>query len=243
MMSALGLDAEETSLDHMLRDLGFGDGTLATRQSALQKATDQYERDISSGLLTNLMRGRLVQLLLVQVQQLKVGLLSALDTIDVLLQGNRIHFQVLAAIPAIVIATYGTRYFLWGLYNIRAKDIRPVTVVHGEMTRYLTNMENIFLLSDSVRLENHDREGGSSVHWETQLQPAELGELILNMHRYLILLDFSSPPFRPRDCDDIQQSMLRFLGTTGTLKRLGNDRQLEWLGRIKKKHQDLVKKL
>jgi nuclear-control-of-ATPase protein 2 len=243
MMSALGLDAEETSLDHMLRDLGFGDGTPASRQSALQKATDQYELDVSSGLLTNLMRGRLVQLLLVQVQQLKVGLLSALDTIDVLLQGNRINFQVLAAIPAIVIATYGTRYFLRGLYNIRAKDIRPVTVVHGEMTRYLTKMENIFLLSDSVTAQENDRRGEIPLRWATQLGPAELGELILNMHRYLILLDFSSPPFRPRDCDDIQQAMQRFFGTTGTLKRLGHDRQLEWLGRIKQKHQDLVKTL
>lgn len=115
MMAALGLDAEETSLDHMLRDLGFGDGTPATRQSALQKATDQYERDISSGLLTNLMRGRLVQLLLVQVQQLKVGLLSALDTIDVLLQGNRINLQVLAAIPAFVDCHLRDSLFLAGI--------------------------------------------------------------------------------------------------------------------------------
>lgn len=254
MMSALGLDVEETSLDHMLRDLGFGDGTSATRQEALKLATEQYEKDLSSGLFSNFLKGRLVRLLLVQVQQLKVGLLSALDTIDVLIQGNRIHFKVLAAIPAVVIATFGTRYLARVLYNLRAKDIRPVTVVHAEMGQYLTKIENLLLLSEQVDLSeeideviqtrqrpekqaNHSGPG----HWATALQPAELGELILNMHRYLILLDFSSPPFPSRNCDQIHSSLQQFLGTGGTLKRLDSDRQILWLGRIKQKHQDLLK--
>ena len=34
--------------------------------------------------------GRLLRLLLIQMQQLKVGLLAALDSMDVLLRGNRI---------------------------------------------------------------------------------------------------------------------------------------------------------
>ena len=256
MMSALGLETEETSLDHMLRDLGFGDGTADTRQEALQKATEQYEHDVSSGLFANFVKGRLVKLLLVQVQQLKVGLLSALDTIDVLLQGNRIFFYVLAAIPAIVIANFGTRYLIRGLYNIRAKDVRPVTVVHGEMSNFLNEMENVLLLSDDIDLgdgetkappgttsESGSRAETTSQNWATKLNPSELGEFTLNMHRYLILLDFSSPPFRAKDCDQIHLSLEQFLGTNGTLKRLDAERQLQWLRRIKQKHQDLVKQL
>jgi nuclear control of ATPase protein 2 len=104
MMSALGLDIEETSLDHMLRDLNFGDGTPATRQDVIRKAPEQYEHDLSHGLFANFARDRLIRLLLIQVQQLKVGMLSALETIDVLIVGIRIHFKVLAAIPAILIA-------------------------------------------------------------------------------------------------------------------------------------------
>lgn len=249
-MSALGLESEETSLDHMLRDLGFGDGTPNTRQEALQKATDQYEHDISSGLFTNFVKGRLVKLLLVQVQQLKVGLLSALDTIDALLQGNRIFFYVLAAIPAIVIANFGTRYFVRGLYNIRSKDVRPVTVVHGEMSKFLDAMENILLLSDRVDLNGGEtRASGSdsaeisSHYWATKLNPSELGEFTLNIHRFLILLDYSSPPLRAKDCDQIHLSLQQFLGTKGTLKRLDGERQLQWLRRIKQKHQDMVTQL
>jgi nuclear control of ATPase protein 2 len=156
MMSALGLEVEETSLDHMLRDLNFGDGTSATRQEALRKATEQYEHDLSHGLFANFARGRLIRLLLIQVQQLKVGMLSALDTIDVLIEGNRIHFKVLAAIPAIVMVSYGTRYFFRSLYNVRAIDLRPISAVHKEMTQYLNKMEKILLLSGPVRPLNRN---------------------------------------------------------------------------------------
>jgi len=255
MMSALGLDVEEASLDHMLRDLNFGDGTPATRQEALKQATEQYEHDLSSGLVTNFIRGRLVRLMLIQVQQLKVGLLSALDSIDVLIQGNRIYFKVLAAIPAVVMASYGTRYLMRGLYNFRAKDIRPITAVHGEMSQYLTRIEDLLLLSDQVDLteeivfEDRDltarvrpqqakkKDGSRKSNATTSLKPVELGELMLNMHRYLILLDFSSPPFPSHNCDQIHQALQQFP------LHFGLGRQLQWLSRIQQKHQDLVKSI
>jgi nuclear-control-of-ATPase protein 2 len=55
-------------------------------------------------------------------------MLSALDTIDdVLMKGNGIHFQILAAIPAILMATtYSTNSFFRALSSIRAKDLRPM---------------------------------------------------------------------------------------------------------------------
>ena len=86
LMSGFGLRLEERSLDHMLRDLGYGDGTAASRAAALEQAASQYEQDLNKGLFMNFANGRLVRLLLVQVQQLKVGLLQALDTIDVLIK-------------------------------------------------------------------------------------------------------------------------------------------------------------
>ena len=303
MMSALGLDIEETSLDRMLQDLNFGDGTPATRQEAIRKATEQYEHDLSHGLFANFARGRLIRLLLIQVQQLKVGMLSALETIDVLIVGNRIHFKVLAAIPAILIASYGTRFLFRGLYNIRAKDIRPISAVHNEMTQYLNKMEKILLLSNPIgtinfgsgksdeRTEMGDelkREFyGGKVHTRTRVpsssstlattvpevpatkeekserhavknfSPTELGEMILNTHRYLILLDFSSPqPFPASQCDDIHISLQQFYNSIGTkndhdlgsstigssmIQQMDPSRQLLWLNKIQLKHQELMK--
>lgn len=233
LMSALGLAAEETSLDHMLRDLNFGDGTPAARQEALRKATEQYELDLSNGMFANFARGRLIRLLLIQVQQLKVGMLSALDTIDVLLQGNRIHFKVLAAIPPFLMVTYGTRYFCRGFYNIRAQDLRPVGVVHGEMAQYLNKIEALIMLSDS-------RPGPDKTR---RFKPSELGEITLHTHRYLTLLDFCCPPFPSGHCNQIHQSLQELTGSRGTFQRMEDGRQLQWVNRIRQDHQNLAKYL
>jgi nuclear-control-of-ATPase protein 2 len=239
MMSALSVQDEQISLDRMLRDLGFGDGTEAMRAEALKKAAEMYEKDLKSGVFGSVFRGDLVRLMLVQVQQLKVGLLSALGTIDSLMKGNQIHFQALAAIPAIVIATYGTRLFFRALYNIRSRDIRPISVAHAEMSGFLNNMEGIVLLANqgSKIGRNSGKDETSVVR--TQLQPEELGELLLNMHRYLTLLDYGSPPFPDWMCDAIHSSLQDFLG--GTLQRLGNEKHIAWLNLVQRKHKDLLK--
>lgn len=253
MMSAFGLDVEEESLDRMLKDLGYGDGTPLTRQEALKLVTLQYENDVITGLFTNIMSGRLIKLQLIQMQQLKVGMLSALDTIDVLLKGNRIHFQFLAAIPAILIATYGTRYFLRGLYNVRAKDIRPVTAVHEEMNNYLSNVEQILLLSSDVNIRQDPI--GRNISYDIadptnsmrerkiQLTPEALGDITLNLHRYLILMDFCCPPFQISLCDEIHHSLQGLTGIDGTLWRLDSERNIKWLQQIKSKHHNLLKGL
>lgn len=208
IMSGFGLQLEERSLDHMLRDLGFGDGTAASRESALEGAATQYEKDLKQGLLLNFASGRLVRLLLVQVQQLKVGMLQALDTINVLMRGNQIHFQILAAIPAVLIVTLGTRLFVRAVYNIRAKDLRPVTAAHGEMTVYLNHLESLVLLSFQ---RNQREQRGSPVNdvsrEQVSMDPGVLGEMLLYTHRYLILLDFSRWSIPSRASDDVHGSM------------------------------------
>ena len=238
MMSAFGIDIEEASLDHMLRDLGCSDGTPATRREGLQKASELYEGQLKSGLVMNLARGGLIRSLLIQVQQLKVGLLSALDTIDVLLKGNRIHFQVLAAIPAVVMTYYGTQFFVRSLYNIRARDLRPITTVHAEMGQLLQEMERLIVLADPVEILS------DTTSRVPVIRAGDLGELLLYIHRYLLLLDYTTPPFPSWHGNHIQQSLHALLGTDGTLMRqLGTDRHLAWLHLIQKKHQELLKHL
>jgi nuclear-control-of-ATPase protein 2 len=97
LLEAFDVKNEEMSLDNMLRDLGFGDGTEAARKEGLIQAARQYESDLKNGLFRNAMRGRLIRLLLVQIQQLKAGLLSALASIDILVAANRLNIQLLTA--------------------------------------------------------------------------------------------------------------------------------------------------
>ena len=240
MMSGFGLQLEEQSLDHLLRDMGFGDGTAATRATALQKAAEQYEHDLNSGLFVNFARGRLVRLLLIQVQQLKVGLLSALDTIDALMKGNQIHFQILAAIPAVLLATYGTRFFLRFVYSIRSKDLRPVAVAHSNMSGYLSQIERLVLLDEPLAVLEEQEKTNESPASGSGLSPATLGEISLYMYRYLMLLDYSAPLFPSSALEQIHASLQGLLGTT--LRKDGStELTLRWLDRIRGQHRDLLK--
>jgi nuclear-control-of-ATPase protein 2 len=234
LFTGIAVEDEETSLDFMLRDLDFGDGTPEGRHEAILKATRQYESDMKTGLMRHALGGRLVRLILIQVQQLKVGMLHAADTADVLLQANRFNFQLLAIIPAIVIVTVGTKAFYRFLFSVRTKGLRPMRSVHSEMTEYLNRLESILLLAN--------KKGGSSAI--QVLSKSELGEFVLNLYDYLVLLDYSSPqPFPGWQCDGIHQSITAFLGPQGSMTRLGLEDQVRLIDQVKRKHVELGKHL
>jgi len=109
LLEAFDIENEEQSLDNMLEDLGLGNGSAETRKEALQGAARLYEEQLDNGVIRSALRGRLVRLLLIQVQQLKAGLLHAMASIDVLVAANRLNIQILAAIPAVLIVYFGTR--------------------------------------------------------------------------------------------------------------------------------------
>jgi nuclear-control-of-ATPase protein 2 len=241
LLTGILVTDEETSLDYMLRDLNFGDGTPETRQEAIIKATRQYENDMATGLMRHAIGGRLIRLILIQVQQLKVGMLHAADTVDVLLQTNRFNIQLLAIIPAFVIVTVGTKIFFRFLYTLRHKDLRPMSFVHSEMTGFLNKLESILLLADS---HVSGRNRGDNVSSLEALSDHDLGVFILNMYDYLVLLDYSSPtPFPGWQCDSIHQTIVEFLGPKGSLSRMGLQDQVRLIDHVKRKHEDLAKHL
>jgi nuclear-control-of-ATPase protein 2 len=233
LLQGISVKDEELSLDNMLRDLNFGDGTPGNRQAALSNALRQYEQDLDTGLFRHALGGRLIRLILIQVQQLKVGLLTALESIDLLLQANKLNIQILGIIPAILIIIYGTKFGIRSLYNLRAKDLRPIGVVHSEMTEYLNELESVILLADRV-----DGEPA-----RISLNHRELGEFSLTMYNYLVLLDYSSGVFPNWQCDAIHKSMQEFLGSCGSLKRLNVEDQVKLIDQIKRKHGSLAKHL
>eukprot|EP00980_Cylindrotheca_fusiformis_P021703 scaffold8535_cov132-Cylindrotheca_fusiformis.AAC.11 len=235
LLTGINLKDEETSLDYMLRDLDFGDGTPATRHEAMLKASRQYEEDMKTGLIRHAIGGRIVRLILIQVQQLKVGMLNAAATVDVLLQTNRFNIQLLAIIPAIVIVTVGTKLFFRFLFTVRVKDLRPMKTVHAEMTKYLYELESILLLADTSKKDLPAIQA---------LNDQELGHFVLSLYDYLVLLDYSSPqPFPNWQCDAIHKAISGFLGPDGTLSRQNLDDQVKLIDQVKRKHNDLAKHL
>ena len=74
LLDAFDIENEEQSLDNMLKDLNLGDGSPESRKEALQGAARLYEEQLDNGVIRSALRGKLVRLLLIQVQQLKAGL-------------------------------------------------------------------------------------------------------------------------------------------------------------------------
>ena len=96
------------------------------------------------------------------------------------------------------------------------------------MSETLDDMEQIFLLGDKT---NHHAVGGGG-DWASQdLSHKDLGEFILNMHSYLVLLDYLCPPFPSR------RLMQLLLGSAGTADWLDILQQLALLKLIKVKHE------
>jgi nuclear-control-of-ATPase protein 2 len=238
LLTGVALNDEAQSLDNMLRDLGFGDGTPATRHEAMLRASRQYESDMNSGLIRHAMGGRLIRLILIQVQQLKVGMLDAAESIDVLFQANRFNIQLLAIIPAIVIVGLGSKLLVRFLFTIRVKDLRPMSSVHAEMTEYLNELESILLLSKRSPIQER------ALPASEIMGERELAEFTLTLYDYLVLLDYSSPqPFPSWQCDAIHDTITEFLGRDGSIQRLTLDDQIRLVDLVKRKHRELSKYL
>ena len=71
------------------------------------------------------------------------------------------------------------------------------------------------------------------------LESSELGEFVLQMHSYLVLLDFCSPPFPNKSCDSIHSDMQELL----MQGQLTTKRQIALLQLITAKHDDLLKSI
>ena len=259
MVDPFALLNEQTSLDNMLKDLGVGDGTRLSRTAALAAASRMYEEEVSGGAIRGIVRGKVAQLMLIQIQQLKADLLQAMDQIDNLVDANRLNVQLVASIPAVLIFIYGTRALFLFWSNIRMKDLRLPKDVHSEMSDFLKKIEECLVMANyemddsfsSTTVEESDTatEPGSSMKHtfhrreaatnEVSLAPKEMGQLLLLLHSYLNLLDYMSPPFPSKQCDSIHHSVQNML----MQGHMSTTRQLDLLRVIQAKHTGLLKSL
>lgn len=235
MVDQFALTNEQTSLDNMLRDLGVGDGTKANRAIALAAASRMYEQEVAGGAIRGIVRGKVAQLMLIQIQQLKADLLQAMDTIDSLVDANRLNVQLVAGIPALLIVIYGTRaaYLFWS--NIRMKNFRLPHDVHSEMSDYLKKAEECLVLSNYQLTK--DGQEQTEARTKACLTPKEMGQLLLLMHSYLNMLDYMSPPFPNKQCNSIHESIQNLL----LQGQMSTSRQLDLLKVIQSKNEELKK--
>ena len=230
---------------HQFFGSGVGDGTRNSRAVALAAASRMYEQEVAGGAIRGILRGRVAQLILIQIQQLKADLLQAMDQIDNLVDSNRLNVQLVASIPAVLILIFGTRALYLFLSNVRMKDLRLPWDVHAEMSDYLKKVEECLVLANhemDVSLSSTSAEGVDAMETPRMgvcLGPKDMGQLLLLLHSYLNLLDYMSPPFPSKQCDSIHQSIQNLL----MQGQMSTTRQLELLKVIQSKHADLLKTL
>jgi hypothetical protein len=75
-----------------------------------------------------------------------------------------------------------------------------------------------------------------------------VGELLLHVHRYLLLLDFGSPPFPTADCLAIHEGLQELFHHPGLYSHGGDvsvdvihdHHLLSFLGSVRRKHRGLL---
>ena len=222
---------EQTSLNNMLRDLGIAVTDL-DKADSLAQASRMYEEQLKQGAVKNMIFGKMVRLLLIQVQQLKAELLQAFQSIDELVDANRLNVSLLATIPAFLLVRWGSRILYSVLYRLRTRDVTGLKDAHMELTHRLRTLERILILASKDK-DNHGGKG------QLYLKGAQLGEFISQEQKYLLLLDYCQPPFPVKQVDSIYKDMQDLLPPGG----LDQETQVNLLKLIHQKNADLLKSL
>ena len=260
----LSLKNEQESLDNMLRDLGvLSDDD--DRESALDQASRMYEKQLAGGVIGNMLRGNIIRLLLIQIQQLKAGMLQAMGTIDELVDSNRLNVQLLASLPAFLLISLGTRIFFSILVAFRSssvnnKRLRGLSTIHDEMSNILSKMERCLLLSSTIveddniigtgsdgtknRGEKNKMRSNQITLQDAQQQQQEqwMGEFLLYSHSYLVLLNYITPPIQKTSADYIHNTMQDLFNSQQqqSTEKI-TKQQLALLQLISTKHAELMK--
>ena len=252
-----------TMLDEFVRETRRVAGGQQDRAAALAAVSRAYEREIKRGALRNIVQGKLVRLILIQVQLLKTELLKAMGAIDSLVDANRLNVQLLASVPALLLLVGGSR-LSWALvHRLRTRGLRSMREVHAEMGERLTRLERCLVLAGSPRPQPADgtaadgaaageaeepaqtgatvdkAAGAGFTHGSRplHLRGVELGEFALHVHSYLLLLDFSSPAYTAKACDAIHHELQDLLRRG----QLSVAQQAALLASVKQRHMALGK--
>ena len=75
-------------------------------------------------MVKNFFSGKMIRLVLIQVQFLKKELLKAMGAMDEMVDANRLNVQLLAALPAVWLVSGASRLTLAALFAIRTKKIQ-----------------------------------------------------------------------------------------------------------------------
>jgi hypothetical protein len=174
----------------------------------MKPVSEEYEREIASPI-RNALTGRLIKLVLIQVQFMKKELMNVMDVIDKLFNANQLNFQLLAIIPTFTIL-YFFQYLVrssFGMFQSlsQGKTLKSRIHLFSEMMSTMREIERLLILSSvssDVRAscpssEDKDKRftnaGAvpplqSKEKTKHHLSVVEYGELLSHVYRIQLLL-------------------------------------------------------
>lgn len=142
------------------------------------------------------MSGKILRLVLIQLQFVKKELLVAMEAIDQLFNANQVNLQLLAITPAIV-AIFSLQVIARGVIAAvksisRGKALQSTSVIHQDLKNSLRELERLLAVSSSFEKEATVTVNVTSAN---SLSPAETGQLLSHLYRIQLLLVLHSSNF------------------------------------------------
>lgn len=106
----------------------------------------QYGQEIRSAV-RNIVSGKIVRMLLIQVQFIKKELLVAMEAIDDLFNANKVNLQFFAVIPALISIYVVYRAVLYSIGVVGSRRLYSTAGVHITLRKIVRDMERLLIMA------------------------------------------------------------------------------------------------
>ena len=147
--------------------------------------SDQYDKEIRSAV-RNVFSGKIVRMLLIQIQFIKKELLVAMEAIDDLFNANKVNLQILAVIPALFSTYFLYRFCLYVVATVMSRRISSTAGAHANLRKILRDVERLLILAPRPKVvgESHRSFKGSHLVEESVLDTKSMGLLVLLLYEF-----------------------------------------------------------
>jgi len=155
------------------------------RNMDMSVVSDQYDREIRSAV-RNVFSGKIVRMLLIQIQFIKKELLVAMEAIDDLFNANKVNLQFLAVIPAIFSTYFLYRLSVIVVASVMSRRISSTAGAHASLRKILRDVERLLILAPRPKSQGEDNRSstGDSLVEDAVLDVKSMGRLVYLLYEF-----------------------------------------------------------
>lgn len=191
--------------------------------------SDQYDKEIRSAV-RNVFSGKIVRMLLIQIQFIKKELLVAMEAIDDLFNANKVNLQFLAVIPALFTTYFLYRFLLYLVVAVMSRKVSSTSGAYASLRRIMRDVERLLIMSPRHQPgEMRSREGDQLI--DTVLDDKSMGLLVFLLYDFQSTLRQNAARLDVGVRKSFDEDLKDLLTGTQTVSQ-----QLQTLHRIRRSH-------